>query len=137
MQYTKQGCPAQSSEALAPYINRKYEISIEDGCILWGKRVIIQKCSQTEVLKELHREGICRMKAMARAHFWWPKLDKAIEELTHGCQSCQAVKSGPPAAPMHPWSWPTKPWHRVHVDFAGPFLGKLFLLMVDSHSKWP
>ena len=27
-------------------------------------------------------------------------------------------------------------WTRLHIDNAGPFLGKLFLLVVDSHSKW-
>lgn len=27
--------------------------------------------------------------------------------------------------------------HRVHADFAGPFLGKYFFVMVDAFSKWP
>ena len=26
---------------------------------------------------------------------------------------------------------------RVHLDFAGPFQGAMFLVAVDSHSKWP
>ena len=25
----------------------------------------------------------------------------------------------------------------VHMDFAGPFCGKMFMLLVDTHSKWP
>ena len=25
---------------------------------------------------------------------------------------------------------------RIHVDYAGPFMGKMFLLVVDTHSKW-
>jgi hypothetical protein len=29
-----------------------------------------------------------------------------------------------------------KPWTRLHVDYAGPFLGKMFLVLIDSHSKW-
>ena len=29
-----------------------------------------------------------------------------------------------------------KPWSRVHVDYAGPFLGSMFLVIVDAHSKW-
>ena len=40
-------------------------------------------------------------------------------------------------APLHPWEWPTKPWSRLHVDFAGPFQGKTFIVLVDSLSKWP
>jgi len=29
------------------------------------------------------------------------------------------------------------PWQRIHVDFAGPFMGRQFLIVVDAHSKWP
>ena len=28
------------------------------------------------------------------------------------------------------------PWSRVHVDYAGPFMGKMFLLIIDAHSRW-
>ena len=27
-------------------------------------------------------------------------------------------------------------WERVHVDFAGPYLGSMFMIIVDAHSKW-
>ena len=37
---------------------------------------------------------------------------------------------------MHPWEWPEHPWERIHIDFAGPFMGKMFLLVVDAHSRW-
>ena len=28
------------------------------------------------------------------------------------------------------------PWTQVHTDFAGPFLGKMYLILIDAHSKW-
>ena len=37
----------------------------------------------------------------------------------------------------HPWVRSTKPWQRVHVDFAGEFMGNYWMLLVDSYSKWP
>ena len=43
----------------------------------------------------------------------------------------------PSASPLHPWLWPSKPWVRIHVDFAGPFQKKIFMFIVDAHSKWP
>ena len=46
-------------------------------------------------------------------------------------------QEGPPVAPLHPWEWPTKPWSRLHVDFARHFQGKTFIVLVDAHSKWP
>ena len=33
--------------------------------------------------------------------------------------------------------WPSRPWQRVHLDFAGPFQGAMFLVAVDAYSKWP
>ena len=50
------------------------------------------------------------MKAVARSYFWYPGLDKDIEDCTRRCVSCQAVKNAPPAAPLHPWLWPAQPW---------------------------
>jgi len=47
------------------------------------------------------------------------------------------VRNSPPVTPIHPWNWPTKLWQRIHVDFAGLFQLHMFLLVVDSHSKWP
>ena len=47
------------------------------------------------------------------------------------------VKNSPPIAPLHPWVWPATPWQRIHVDFAGPFMNKTYLLVTYTHSKWP
>lgn len=38
--------------------------------------------------------------------------------------------------PVHPWEWPSLPWKRIHIDFAGPFLNSMFLVVVDAHSRW-
>ena len=77
------------------------------------------------------------MKSLARSYFWWPCLDKDIEHTAKSCKSCQSSKHAPPSAPLQPWTWPAKPWQRIHIDYAGPFLGRSFLVVVDAHSKWP
>ena len=86
------------------------------------------------LLEELHKDhpGASRMKAVARSYFWYPGLDQDIELKAQSCTSCQAVKNAPPAAPLHPLLWPTKPWQRIHVDFAGPFNGKTYILPGDG-----
>ena len=76
------------------------------------------------------------MKALARTVIWWPKLDMDIEEMVKGCNECQLTRSMPPAAPLNPLPWPTKPWSRIHVDFAGPFMNHMFLIIIDAGSKW-
>ena len=27
-------------------------------------------------------------------------------------------------------------WSCIHLDYAGPFLGSMYLILVDAHSKW-
>ena len=106
---------------------------------MWGIRIIIPESLQSQVLKSLHEShpGISNMKAIAHSYFWWNGLDKDIENLGKSCQTCQAVQSHPAAAPLRPWVWPDTPWKQIHVDFAGPFLGHTFFVVMDAHSKWP
>ena len=137
--YVLKGWPKQSSEELRHHFRRKEEYTMENGCLLWGARVVIPKSLQGLLLQSLHENhpGITRMKAIARSYFWWTGLDQAIEEVGKSCEACQANQPNPPAAPLHPWVWPDAPWTRIHIDYAGPFLGKMFFVVVDAHSKWP
>ena len=137
-QYTQTGWPASVSKDLQAYKSKQDEIGLEDGCLMWEIRAIIHAKLQSAVLQSLHlgHPGITRMKAITHSYFWWTGLDQDIEKLANSCESCQAVKSSPAVAPLHPWAWPDAPWEYLHVDFACPFLGKMFLIVVDAHSKW-
>lgn len=53
-----------------------------------------------------------------------------------GSEECQKHQKSPPTAPLHPWEWRDSPWSRIHLDYAGPFQGEMFLLILDAHSKW-
>lgn len=77
------------------------------------------------------------MKAIARQVMWWPGIDVDIEKQVKSCTECAVHRDNPSVAPLHPWSFPEKPWQRIHVDLAGPFLSNMWLIMVDAHSKWP
>ncbi|XP_060774184.1 uncharacterized protein K02A2.6-like [Neoarius graeffei] len=127
------------TNSLKPYLVRRNELSVQAGCLLWGYRVIIPPPLRGKVLDELHsgHGGVVRMKEIARSYFWWPGLDAAIEEKAKSCHDCQKLRNLPQLAPLHPWSWPEEPWQRVHIDFAGPLEGSMFLVVVDAHSKWP
>nr|XP_061795480.1 uncharacterized protein K02A2.6-like [Nerophis lumbriciformis] len=125
--------------ALKPFLDRRWELAVQSGCLLWGRRVIVPQSLCAKMLAQLHagHNGIVKMKEMARSYFWWPGLDKQIEETVKSCSSCQKIRNNPPAAPLHPWDFPQDPWHRIHIDFAGPFENRMFLVAIDAHSKWP
>ena len=63
-------------------------------------------------------------------------MDNDIEDLANSCSMCQQTSAHSTKAPLHPWEWPAQPWNRLHLDFVGPFLGHMYLVLVDDHSKW-
>ena len=121
-----------------PYSSRKEELSVLDGCILWASRVVIPPPGQKLLLDELHEThpGKSKMKALARSYVWWPEIQTDIENMVNSCPVCQETRASPAPAPLHPWEWPSQPWSRIHLDFAGPLYGYHYLILVDAHSKW-
>ena len=73
---------------------------------------------------------------MARQYLWWPKLNSEIEEIARNCESCREQDPMPSKVTSASWDWPARPWRRLHLDYEGPFLDRMFLIVVDAHSKW-
>ena len=141
LNFVLKGWPAKLSEELSdlkPYFTRRNELSTEQGCVIWGSRVIIPGKFREKVLSELHNmhPGIVKMKLLSRSYVWWPKLDEAIEQTVRACRPCQEVSSKPALALLNPWKWTGTPWSRIHIDFAGPVEGKMILVIVDATSKF-
>ena len=132
------GWQDSSDTDIQPFQQRKLELSVQDGCLLWGHRVIVPPQGRDRMMKELHEghPGVSRMKSLARSFVWWPGMDRALEEFVRQCDQCQRNRHLPAAVPIQPWEWPQRPWSRIHADYAGPFQGHMFLILVDAHSKW-
>ena len=101
--------------------------------------MVFNNNNNNNVLQELHvgHPGICRMKALARSYIWWPNLDESIEDMVQDCSICQSMRNQPAKAPYHPWTFPTTPWTRLHIDFLGPVNGSMYFVLVDAYSKYP
>ena len=120
-EFFRHGWPQQVDDLrLKPFFNRRFELPVEQDCLLWGLRVIIPTRYQEDLLEELHtgHPGIVRMKELAHSYLWWPNVDLQIEQTVRNCGSCQEVRKPPAVAPLAPWMWPSNPWHRVQVDYA-------------------
>ena len=136
--YIERGWPTERDRELSDYRSKRTELSVYHGCILWGARVVVPPQGRKTVLQELHEghPGMTRAKGLARMFVWWPGLESDIEQSVQQCAACQQQQPDPPLAPLQPWKWPSRPWVRLHMDFAGSFQGKMILIVIDSHSKW-
>ncbi|XP_064101230.1 uncharacterized protein K02A2.6-like [Macrobrachium nipponense] len=114
------------------------ELSIEQGCLIRGSRVVIPSSLRRRVLEELHEDhmGIVKTKSKARSYVWWPGLDNDIEQMVKNCLTCQIHQNMPQEVPLSPWPLARGHWERIHVDFAEKDNHR-FLLVVYSYSKWP
>ena len=116
------------------YVEKDLVLLQRDG----NSRIVIPKSLHEHVLKLLHETqwGITRIKQMSRRYVWWPTINGDIENIVQLYEQCpQAAKA--PDATYRVWPQTGKPWERIHLDFAGPFLGKMWLICVDAHSKSP
>ena len=102
---TQNGWPINHSAdpELKPYFTRRHELSVEQGCLMWGLRTVIPPSLRQSILTELHEghPGIARMKSIACSYVWWPKIDQEIEKVT---QTCNKTRRAPPASPLLLWS---------------------------------
>ena len=141
LQYTMTGWSHVVDPSLVTYKNKRDELTLEQGCLLWGFRVVVPTALQGKVLQELHEThpGMTRMKSITRSYVWWPNFDSDLEETVQAYHICQVTRANLPEAPVHPWCYPTGPWQRLHVDFKGPVLGRTYLILVvvDAYSKYP
>ena len=87
------------------------------------------------VLHERHW-GIVRMKQLAQRYVQWPNINRDIENLLQICTFCRQVSKAP-ASNYLPWPDTKCAWERIHVDYAGPFCEKMWLICIDAHFKYP
>jgi len=124
---------------LEGFHRRREALTIEQECVLFRERIVIPSVLRSRVLKLFHRghPGIQRMKSLARSYAYWQGMDHDIGNMVLRCYPCASAEKQPPKATLHAWPPATKPWERIHIDYAGPRLGRYFLIIVDAFSKYP
>ncbi|XP_058816836.1 uncharacterized protein K02A2.6-like [Topomyia yanbarensis] len=76
------------------------------------------------------------MKGLAQSFVYWPGIDSDIERTAKSCNDCARNATAPPKFNTHHWEYPSGPWERIHIDYAGPVADTMLLIIVDVYSKW-
>lgn len=75
--------PSQIEENLKPYHIRQNKLSTDQGILMWGYKVVLPEKVRATLLNQLHENhfGITKLKQLARSYFWYPNMDKDLEQL--------------------------------------------------------
>ena len=117
--YCRVGWPAKHelTGAIRPYYPVLAEITVENGLLLRGSRLIIPASMRLDILDKLHagHQGITKCRERARVSVWWPGLSKQLEELVKVCPKCVKTQKQR-AQPLILSTLPDLPWQKLATD---------------------
>lgn len=138
MEFCKSGWPTRSNcpAALKPYETVSSELSVKDGLLMRGNRIIIPSELQQEILQRLHEghQGITKCRLRARESVWWLNLSKQLEDQIRKCPTC-CKEQLQRMEPLRPTEIPNRPWRKVATDLF-QWKGATYLLIVDYFSRY-
>ena len=116
-----QGWPDQRKEAptaVHGYWNYRDELTIEDGLIVKGERIVIPRSMIPDILEQLHsaHQGGEKMKLRARSTVFWTGITKDIDNTVSRCTQCPESQPRQRREPMSPSEVPPQAWHTVGAD---------------------
>ena len=136
--YCKHGWPAKEElpGPVNPYYPFAYELTVANGLLMRGSRIVVPMGMRLEILDKLHEGhlGITKCRMRAKQSVWWPGLSAQIEQMIKMCRTCCKLQS-PRAQPLIPSSLPDLPWQKVAVDLL-ELNSTAYLLMVDYYSRF-
>ena len=126
-------CPQELWE----YWNYRCDMTLDDGLVMKGSRVVIPERLRKEVLLSLHtgHQGETKCLLLARESVFWPGITKDIKEMVQQCEVCTTFQAAQAKLPILQPELPTKPWEKLGSDIF-EYEGVKFLVVVDYYSRY-
>ncbi|XP_022802534.1 uncharacterized protein K02A2.6-like [Stylophora pistillata] len=119
------------------YFPFKEELTLQNGVIIIGDRVVIPFQMRAELKRKLHSShlGVQACLRRARKAFYWPGIYKEIEEHVSKCQVCNSYHQGQQREPMISHTIPSRRWQVLAVDLF-ELQGQDYLVTTDYYSNF-
>ena len=104
---------------LMPYFQFHSELSIAEGIVFKGDKIVIPSSLQKEMKERIHQGhlGIEKCKARARQVMYWPNINVDISDMVSNCTICIENQCHHQREPLISHDVPTQPWYKVGMDF--------------------
>ena len=116
------------------------ELSVKDGVVMRGSRIVIPTKLQKRVVEIAHEghQGLVKTKQLLRSRIWFPGLDAKVASVINTCVACQAVVPVNAQEPIKPTELPNGRWEKLAIDYYGPLpSGEYVLVVIDEYSHFP
>ena len=135
----RSGWPEKSAlpPDVKPYSPVSAQLSIENGLLLRGGRIVVPPPLRKTLLNKLHdgrHQGITKCRELARQSVWWPGLSKQLEELVLNCRDSLKVQRQR-SQPLSPTPLPQLPWQKIASDLF-EWKQATYILVVDYFSRY-
>lgn len=125
-----------------PFTVREYwtfrdEISVQNGVLFRGQKVIIPKSLRPEMLTRIHSShvGGDACYRQARETLYWPNMQAEIKDFVSNCTTCNEYAHEQQKETMMSHELPTRAWQIVSMDLFS-HRQKDYLLIVDHYSDF-
>ena len=122
---------------MEPYLSFRSELTIDDGLIVKGSRLVIPRALRKEMLTLLHtsHQGLAATLRRARRTIFWPGITQELQKVVDSCEVCQRNSPDNRRDELLSHAVPSQPWMKVGVDLFS-FGGKDYIVIVDYHSDY-
>ena len=138
MYHVQHGWPEDKRKVNGPigaYWRERSHMSIHEGLLLKGRRLVIPETLRCDILRYLHdgHQGVVKTRQNASSSVWWPGLSRDIDKLVRNCNTCERYRKER-IEPMKGTQFPDRPWAKVGADFFY-HKGNNYLLVIDYFSR--
>ena len=126
----------QLPKNLREFWSCKDELSVEDGLVLKGERVLIPTNVRSYILRNIHagHQGMEKCKLRAKTCVYWKGINADIERTVKTCSICQSNQSSQQAETLLPHDIPDGPWQVLATDIFH-LDGNDYVIVADYYSK--
>ena len=120
-----------------PYFSYRDEMTIEDGLVLRGERIVIPAALRHSMKEKVHAGhlGINSCLRRARTTIFWPGMSADIRRYVESCRTCATFQPKQPSQPLHMHDVPNRPWKKIGMDLFH-IKGRNYLITVDYYSQY-
>ena len=120
---------------LQPYYHFRDELSVDEGLIFRGTKILIPTSLRQQYIAQLHKmhQGADSTFKLAREYFYWPKMHEDIHYFVDQCAICNASKPHQQNQPLNLHPVPSRQFQIVGTDLF-EFDSKVYIVLVDSYS---